>query len=197
MTDCRDQQIKWNQRYASLEDESLPRPADVLLNYQHLLPETGVALDLACGLGGNALFLAQRGLEAYAWDISNVVIEKLTGLAASKKVLVRAQVRDVVTQPPSAQGYDVIVVSRFLQRPLIPNIVAALNSSGLVFYQTFIQEKTGDIGPSNPEYLLAENELLKLFSGLRILDYREEGLVGNTSLGFRHEAMLVGQKKAM
>jgi SAM-dependent methyltransferase len=197
MTDSRDRQIKWNQRYASLEGESLPQPADVLQNYQHLLPKTGVALDLACGLGGNALYLAQRGLETYAWDVSSVAIEKLTGLAASLKVLVHAQVRDVVNQPPPAHSYDVIVVSRFLHRPLIPNIVAALKSSGLVFYQTFIQEKTGDIGPSNPEYLLAENELLKLFSGLRILDYREEGLVGNTALGFRHEAMLVGQKKAM
>jgi SAM-dependent methyltransferase len=196
MTDSGDQQTKWNARYAADAMQILPQPADVLLDFQHLLPNTGVALDLACGLGGNALFLAQKGMQTHAWDFSSVAIEKLTSLAASRQVLIHALVRDVVNQPPAAQDYDVIAVSRFLHRPLIAKIVAALKPSGLVFYQTFIQDKTSDIGPSNPEYLLAENELLKLFSELRILDYREEGLVGNTAHGFRHEAMLVGQKKA-
>ncbi len=196
MTDTDAQQRKWNLRYSSLGEATLPRPADVLWDYQYLLPNSGVALDLACGLGGNALFLAHKGLETYAWDVSSVAVEKLTGLAASQHVLVYAEVRDVVNQPPAARGYDIIVVSRFLHRPLIPKIIAALKPSGLVFYQTFIQDKPSDIGPSNPEYLLAENELLKLFYELRILDYREEGLVGNIEHGFRHEAMLVGQKKA-
>ena len=65
-----------------------------------------------------------------------------------------------------------------------------------MFYQTFIQDKPADLGPNNPDYLLAENELLQLFSGIRILVYREEGQVGHVTQGFRGEAMLVGQKRS-
>ena len=195
MSGIDDQQTKWNLRYSSRERDAIPLSAEVLVENQHLLPTNGVALDLACGLGGNALLLAHKGLTTHAWDVSNVAVEKLAALAATQNVSVDTQVRDVVEQPPAAGAYDVIVVSRFLHRPLIPRIIAALKPAGLVFYQTFIEEKAVDIGPSTPEYLLAENELLRLFTELRILVYREEGLVGDIAQGFRHEAMLVGQKK--
>ncbi|WP_455209981.1 methyltransferase domain-containing protein [Kaarinaea lacus] len=195
MNDSNTRQTKWNTRYAGSDNRLLPQPAQVLLENQHLLPNLGVALDMACGLGGNALLLANKGFETHAWDVSTVAIEKLNGLAKSQSLLVQAQVRDVVSQPPDENLYDVIVVSRFLERSLIPFIIAALKASGLVFYQTFIQEKAVNVGPNNPNYLLAENELLHLFSGLRILVYREEGQVGDILQGFRGEAMLVGQKK--
>jgi tellurite methyltransferase len=194
-SDPSDQQAKWNLRYASSESEGMPQPAAVLNENRHLLPESGTALDLACGLGGNALLLAQRGLQTHAWDVSNVAIEKLNGLAVSQNSSLKAAVRDVVSHPPSANSFDVIVVSRFLHRPLVADMIRALKPSGLLFYQTFIRDKSPEIGPGNPEYLLAENELLQLFSELRILVYREEGLVGDTSRGFRNEAMLVAQQK--
>ena len=189
-----DPQTKWNQRYAQIDDA--PQAAAVLQQNHHLLPRTGVALDLACGLGGNALLLARHGLHCSAWDVSNVAVEKLRKVADLHGLSVEAQVRDVVHRPPAPRSFDVIVVSRFLHRPLVPFIVDALKPCGLVFYQTFIQDKPVDIGPSNPDYLLAENELLRLFSGMRILLYREEGQVGNTGAGFRGEALLVAQNAA-
>ena len=194
MRDTDDQKLKWNLRYASAEDQVSPQPAVVLKKNRHLLPNAGVALDLACGLGGNALLLARHGLQTHAWDISNVAIENLKNLAVSQGLSVHAQVRDVVRHPPSPTSFDVIVVSRFLHRPLIPDIIQALKLSGLVYYQTFIQDKPPGIGPNNPGYLLSDNELLQMFLGLRILFYREEGQVGEVSKGFRHEAMLIAQK---
>ncbi|KPJ91799.1 MAG: methyltransferase type 12 [Gammaproteobacteria bacterium SG8_11] len=185
---------KWNLRYAG-EALVLPQPAYVLVAYQHLLPIKGVALDLACGLGGNALFLAAKGLQTHAWDVSSAAIEKLSGVAKYKGLRIQGEVRDVVRQPPPSNSYDVIVVSRFLQRSLIHDIILALKAGGVVFYQTFIKDKPADIGPNNPAYLLAENELLQLFSPLRILVYREEGQIGDVTQGLRYEAMLVGQKK--
>jgi SAM-dependent methyltransferase len=196
MNDNTDQQSKWNLRYAAGASGASPQPSAVLSENRHLLPATGTVLDLACGLGGNALLLAQRGLQTQAWDMSDVAIEKLNGVAASQGLPLNAVVRDVVHFPPSINSFDVIVVSRFLHRQLVSNIIEALKPSGLVFYQTFIREKLSEVGPGNPEYLLAENELLRLFSSLRILVYREEGLVGDVAQGFRNEAMLVAQKKA-
>jgi len=188
-------QKKWDARYAvGGAVTEPPQAARVLDEFQYLLPSSGTALDLACGTGGNALLLAEKGLQTHAWDISNIAIERLNSLAGSRGLAVHTRVCDVVQFPPKANRYDVIVVSRFLERRLVPAIINALTSAGLVFYQTFIQEKSPESGPNNPVYLLEENELLRLFSGLRILVYREEGNVGDISQGFRNEAMIVAQK---
>ena len=56
--------IEWNLRYQAATD--WPTPCQVLADNVHLLPTTGIALDLACGLGANALLLAQHGLTTYA-----------------------------------------------------------------------------------------------------------------------------------
>lgn len=185
---------KWNRAYAAAPEDAIPQAAPVLRDYAHLLPGAGRALDLASGLGGNALFLARRGLEVAAYDISEVGLERLGRLAIGQGVRVEAEVRDVICHPPEAGRFDVIVVSRFLARGLAPAIVQALRPEGVLFYQTFIREKAQPGGPSHPDYLLGTGELLALFSGLRLLAYREEGRVGDLAQGFRNEALLVGQK---
>ena len=63
-----DSQHKWDAVYSKADTPTTA--AEVLARHQHLLPESGRALDLACGLGGNALFLANCGLQVDAWDIS-------------------------------------------------------------------------------------------------------------------------------
>jgi tellurite methyltransferase len=188
---------KWDRAYRAAPENAMPQAAQVLRDYAHLLPRTGRALDLAAGLGGNALFLAQQGLEVAAYDISAVGLERLGQLAAGQGVRVSAEARDVVRHPPEAERFDVIVVSRFLERSLVPAIVRALRPEGLLFYQTFIREKAQPGGPSNPDYLLGTGELLALFRELRLLAYREEGRVGDLAQGFRNEALLVGQKPAI
>lgn len=160
----------------------------------HLLPTTGSALDLACGLGANALLLARYGLETHAWDSSPVAIERLRQAAQTQDLAISAEIRDVERHPPPADTFDVIVVSRFLCRALAPLLLRALKPGGLLFYQTFVRDKAPDIGPSNPDYLLEPNELLALFADLRLAVYREEARLGDTCRGFRNEAMLVAWK---
>ena len=174
---------KWNRIYEDA-GEKTPTAAAVLLENQHLLPAEGSALDLACGLGGNALLLAECGLKTEAWDISETAISKLQTLAGERNLPVAVKVRDVNSAPPAANSFDVIVVSHFLERNLMPILAAALRRNGLLYYQTFIRDKVNDKGPKNPEYLLASNELLGFFSDMEVLVYREEGLVGNTAKVF-------------
>lgn len=185
---------KWNNIYSQAEI-ALPAPAPVLRENAFLLPATGTALDLACGLGGNAIFLAQQQLAVTALDISNVAIEKLTVYAARKELNLCARRQAITPQSLGGQCFDVIVVSRFLDRTLRDAIIDALKPDGLLFYQTFTQEKTNRTGPSNPDYLLAENELLALFSPLRLLYYRDNGLCGKQQSGLRGEAQFIGQKR--
>ncbi|MCG8052244.1 MAG: methyltransferase domain-containing protein, partial [Candidatus Thiodiazotropha endolucinida] len=171
------------------------RPAEVLLSNAHLLPEQGSALDLACGLGGNALFLAQRGFTVEAWDLSSVAIQRLAQSAGQLKLnKLHARVRDVESQPPQTEQFDVIVVSYFLERSLTPTLIQALKPGGLVFYQTFTRHAVSSEGPQNPAFRLADQELLQLFSQLQVRVYREEGRLGDLSLGSRDVAMLVAQK---
>lgn len=184
---------KWNARYSTAEGEVTA--CHVLSVYAHLLPATGEALELACGRGGNALLLAGQGLKTQAWDLSPVAVGHLQACADARGLAIQALVRDVEQQPLPANSFDVIVVSYFLARQLAPALMMALRPNGLLFYETYIREKPQGIGPSNPDYLLAANELLRLFAGLHVLAYREEGMVGDLTQGRRHVAMLVAQKR--
>ncbi len=185
---------KWDCFYSASPDNE-PEPATVLAEYAHLLPASGMALDLACGLGGNALFLSRRGLKVSAWDVSPVAIDRLATFARQSGLPIEVDVRDVDIAPFSREAFDVVVISRFLAKSLAGAIFDSLKPGGLLFYQTFVREKLSPAGPSNPDYLLAENELLGVFGNLRVLVYREEGRVGDLSLGRRDEAYFVGQKR--
>ena len=185
---------KWNDIYAD-EQAIDPQPAGVLTEYSHLLPATGVALDLACGLGGNALFLARRGFTVHAWDISERAIHLLTEFYGNSNVVLQTAVRDVQKHPPKEDCFDVICVSYFLERAITGDIIAALRPRGILFYQTFIHEKITVHGPKNPDYRLGENELLQLFAPLHVLAYQEQGCVGDVQQGIRDTACLVAQRR--
>ena len=139
-------QTKWNARYQ--QRASTPRACRALLENQHLLPASGTALDLACGLGGNAYLLAAHGLETWAWDISDEAIAQVRQTAQRRGLAIHAEARDVVAHPPAPDCFDVIVVSRFLDRRLTDAILAALKSGGRLYYQTFIKQAPDDDGPS-------------------------------------------------
>lgn len=182
---------KWNTIYAT-GGHARETPAKVLSEFAHLLPDTGTALDLACGMGANALFLAERGLDVHAWDISEEAITRLNTKSNEIQLKLETRICDVTAVPLPKNNFDVIVVSYFLERTLIPSIINALKNNGLLFYQTFIQERINDSGPRNEDYRLGENELLRLCHDLHIILYREEGRIGNIQEGFRNEAMLIG-----
>jgi tellurite methyltransferase len=184
---------KWNRRYLEV-DVDTARPAQVLSDNVHLLPSTGQALDLACGLGGNALFLARLGFNVTAYDISTVAVDKLNIYARHHELRLRAQSRNVKKTPPAANSFDVVVVSHFLERDITDALLNTLRPGGLLYYQTFMRERVNATTPNNPAFRLEANELLNLFTPLRVLFYREEDQVGDRSRGLRNQAMLVGQK---
>jgi hypothetical protein len=64
----------------------------------------------------------------------------------------------------------------------------------VLFYQTYCQQKVSDSGPSNPDYLLADNELLRLFPDLQLRVYREESVLGQHDIGIRNQALMVAEK---
>ena len=97
---------KWNARYRTATGD--PQASRVLRENLHLLPGSGRALDLACGLGGNAILLAEQGLIVDAWDIADVPIAALQAIADKRRLPVNAAVRDVEREPPGPETFDVI-----------------------------------------------------------------------------------------
>ncbi|MCF6324448.1 MAG: class I SAM-dependent methyltransferase [Gammaproteobacteria bacterium] len=188
-----DTQKKWDAIYQKAAEGEYSA-VRVLQENQHLLPKGGCALELACGMAANAAFLAQHGLCTTAWDISEVVIERLKASPAMKDLAITFEARDIVRQPPPAASFDVITVSYFLDRSLVPYIKRALKPLGLIFYQTFTQTYVNEGGPRSRDFRLADNELLQLFSDYQVLVYREEGCVGELQQGYRDEALIVAQK---
>ena len=187
------QRVRWDRRHA--EAAEIGAPAEVLLRNAHLLPARGTALDLACGRGANALWLAEHtALAVEAWDFSPVAIARLAEAAAARGLRVDAVLRDVVAHPPAADSCDVLVVTHFLERALVPALRAAVRPGGLVLYQTFTREAVSSRGPSTPQWRLARNELLALFAGFVVRAYREEGALGDTARGLRDVSSLVAQK---
>ncbi len=187
-------QHRWDNRYKNATHA--PSPAAVLTDNQHLLATAGKALDLACGLGGNALWLAEHGLTVEAWDCSAVALEKLQQLAAQRDLEITARVVDLDNTLPDAASFDLIVVSNFLNRALCPAIAKALRPGGLLAYQTFTQAQavSGLGGPSNPAFLLAPGELLRLFADLTPCLYREESNQGDLQQGLRNQAYLLATR---
>ncbi len=185
-------QAKWDEIYSQPQQKA--EAANVLAEHRCLLPEHGRALDLACGLGGNASLLAEAGLIVDAWDISNVALQSLQDQAVARNLLINTRHCSISPIMLPTDCYDVIVISRFLDRALCNAIMAALKIGGLLFYQTFTLDKLDRQGPSNPDFLLANNELLRLFEPLTLIFYKEYAQIGDLQCGDRNEAHFIGQK---
>src|SRR5215216_4510169 len=103
-------------------------PTRWLIDHEHLLPRAGRAVDVACGRGRNALWLAQRGLTTDAIDGNAEAVEYVRAEAHRLALPLSAEMIDLedsVVRLPAA-AYDVIVVVHYLHRPLFPTLKAAL-----------------------------------------------------------------------
>lgn len=166
---------RWNERYARDDLEPFPdAPAAWLVEHRDLLAAGGRALDVACGDGRNALYLAQHGYAVDAIDASDVVIDALRVAAAERGLAVAPRVLDVEREPLPDGPYDAIVVMNFLERDLFGPLQEALAPGGLLFYETLAQAHVDELGRSfNPAYLLDRGELLRAFARLEVVAHQE------------------------
>ena len=162
----------WNERYSRGEHvakEPLPLLVRAVCGLQ-----PGRALDLACGAGRHAIFLAERGWQVTAVDASHVGIEIAKTLARARNVEIDWRVADLEHDEfeIEAETYDLIGVFYYLQRDLFSKIRAGVKRGGLVIAAIHIVDDAPDTRPMNPAFLLQPNELRAQFQGWKILhDY--------------------------
>jgi tellurite methyltransferase len=180
-----DDQVRWDRQHAQSHGVEPPSTflRQLLENDAWWVPP-GRALDIAAGKGRNALYLAERGFEVVAVDISRVALDAARRHAEQKHLHVAFQQLDLEQSFPEGE-YDLILNINYLQRSLFPKIKAALKLGGHVIFETYLidQKETGH--PRNPSYLLAHNELLEHFRDFRVLYYREGRLSDGAEPSFR------------
>lgn len=129
------------------------------------------ALDVACGSGRDAVFLAMNGYEVDAIDILPDALLRANDLASRHSVQIRTIQQDFERQPSLPVGqYDLVVVFRYLQRSLMPALSKTLRPGGYLVYETFhARNRQTGAKPTNPDHLLKTGELTSSFSELEIL----------------------------
>src|ERR671923_213114 len=185
---------RWNRRHLA-EDAAHDRPSDFLVDIFHNSVWTiqpGRALDVATGKGRNAFFLAERGFDVEAIDISAVALDKARRRAAKRKLHVTWREADLEAIELPEAHYDLALNFNYLQRSLIPRIKKALRTDGYVIFETYLIDQQTLGHPSNPAYLLGHNELLEWFRDFRILWYREGKFTEGNEISFR--AGMLAQK---
>jgi SAM-dependent methyltransferase len=157
------------------ESHGMNSPSSWLVQNAGLLPREGRALDVACGRGRHALWLAERGLTTLAVDRDVEAIRELNEVARERRLPLRAEVRDLESGENPFRGatFDLIVAVHYLHRPLFPALIDALAPGGLLIYETFTRAQAARGKPTNPDFLLKPAELLELVRPLDVLASRE------------------------
>ncbi len=159
---------KWNKKYAASEISGKQAPDEELIRYADLLPNSGLALDLACGLGKNALYLAQQGLDVVALDGSSKGLAVLDQAANTLGLSARLQTlqADLDEYALPEAHFDLIVVVRYLNPPLFPAIAAALKPGGVLLYKTFNRKVLESRPHFNASFTIEQDALCTGFSNL-------------------------------
>jgi tellurite methyltransferase len=171
----------WDKRYLEgehLNDEPHPLITKIVSSFK-----PGRALDVACGPGRHAIWLAGRGWVVTGVDSSRIAVELLQGRAGAKGVVIDSitadlEKREFAIEPES---YDLIVVCNYLQRDLFPAIRAGTRVGGLMIAIIGMVDDDPKVRPMNSAYLLRPGELRAEFAGWKLIHDFEGKQTGDSS----------------
>jgi len=175
--DGQKQKAHWDSKYEQgLPSLTEPDPFFVFA-YEHFVapwfPNAGMALDLACGLGRHALWLANRNWRVCAVDLSEVAIKKLNHAALELNVSLDLLVGDASEYELGSARFDLIVLFYHADRDVFPKLVLALKPGGLLICKLSVRRDTdAELTPAATG-VLNRNELPSLLPGLQTLHHQE------------------------
>lgn len=182
-----DSKSKWNQKYEDRLVDLRELPVNNrLMNVTSSL-SGGKALDLACGLGGNSLYLAKKGFQLTAYDISDVAIQHLNKFAKKLQLPIEANISDLTNWNELDfvnQKFELVVMTYYLDRSLYPIVKSVVKEDGYFFMETYfsfssLKRRERDI---SERFKLRPQELLNEFSDWHILYYEENEEEGRQTI---------------
>jgi len=148
-------------------------PSAWVCRFVPMIRSGGNVLDLACGIGGHARWLAAQGWQVEAVDRDAVLLEGLQNIPG---ISARCADLEQGAWPYASQCFDGIVVTRYLHRPLLPLLAEALHENGVLIYETFMLGNEQFGRPRSPEFLLRPDELLEVFGARLSVIAFEQGV---------------------
>ena len=186
---------KWDKKYTEMADLLASRPpSDMVARYHEEAPGKR-ALDLACGSGRHSLYLARKGFQVDAVDISSVALEHLAAQPERENITIIEA--DLDTFSPQPNTYDLIVKTNYLDRSLIERAKEALKPGGIFIVETYVEDDANEKKDSNPDFLLHKDELLSVFDdGFSILEYKNFWNEGYEKYRMKKEAIAAKKKES-
>lgn len=184
----RDDLERWEQRYAAPGSDLHKGPHALLQRHAPAFQPGRRALELACGLGRDAVWLAEQGWTVDAVDISFTALRLGRALLHSRGAVGVNFVQADLDHFPVPRGrYDLVCVFRFLDRQLFAAIREAVRPGGLVIYETLNVRRLIDSPTTSPDHMLALGELPGYFPGWEVIETAEpafySGFVGRRPTG--------------
>jgi SAM-dependent methyltransferase len=143
-------------------------PSPWIVRWSHLLAPGASVLDVACGSGRHMRWLADRGHPVTGVDRAQEAVDAAAPFG-------RTVLADIESGPwPFAgQAFGGVVITNYLWRPRLADIVAAVAPGGVLLYETFAEGNETVGKPSRPDFLLQPGELLAVCAGLRVVAYED------------------------
>jgi len=149
-------------------NHSTLEPSPWIVRWSHLLAPGASVLDVACGSGRHMRWFAERGHPTAGVDRSPEAV----AAAAPFGQTVQADIESG-PWPFAGQGFGAVIVTNYLWRPRMADIVAAVAAGGVLLYETFAAGNETVGKPSRPDFLLQPGELLAACAGLRVVAYED------------------------
>ena len=171
-----------------------PSPASRWVQrWSHLVAPQASVLDVACGSGRHVRWFVQRGCRVTGVDRDVAVVQALANLA-------EIVVADIETGPWPLPGrrFDLVVVTNYLWRDLLPTLLASVADGGVLIYETFASGNETVGKPANPAFLLRPGELLKAVEGLRVVAFEDgfEAALNGSAQRFVQRVVAVRERPA-
>jgi len=190
----RDEKNTWEKKYSGDDYEPNRNPSALLTEWLGDRPP-GSALDLACGTGRNALYLAEKGYAVSAIDSSPRAIELAEQAARKEGLKINWIVADL-DDYAIRERYDLIVISFFYpNKNLVPAIINALKKGGILLYENNMLSPSAAEGEVRKHrFHLKPGELPRIFKDLKVIRYKESRVDGERDRS-SYVASLVAQKE--
>jgi SAM-dependent methyltransferase len=161
-----DDREHWDLRHAAATSVGPPGLPEVFAPFEDLFPTRGAALEVACGRGTMAVWLAQRGMDVFAVDVSPIAIDLARRLAVVNGVTDRCQfdVVDLDEGLPGGPQVDLLVCHMFRDRRLDRPMIDRLAVDGILAVATLSEVDSGE-----GSYRARPGELREAFEQLQLI----------------------------